>query len=88
MEVNTVTNEDYKRVKRSHSNPSENNRLAASFAPRANRSAASRVSRSQSTKTSCARDTRANVEKDMNDNPLEKIEMTVKMAKRSEVIKD
>jgi peptidyl-prolyl cis-trans isomerase B (cyclophilin B) len=30
----------------------------------------------------------ANVEKDMNDNPLEKIEMTVKMAKRSEVIKD
>ena len=33
-------------------------------------------------------DSIANVEKDMNDNPLEKIEMTVKMAKRSEVIKD
>lgn len=33
-------------------------------------------------------DSIVNVEKDMNDNPLEKIEMTVKMAKRSEVIKD
>ena len=33
-------------------------------------------------------DSIANVEKDMNDNPLEKIEMTVKMAQRSEVIKD
>jgi peptidyl-prolyl cis-trans isomerase B (cyclophilin B) len=33
-------------------------------------------------------DSIANIEKDMNDNPLEKIEMTVKMAKRSEVIKD
>ena len=33
-------------------------------------------------------DSIANVGKDMNDNPLEKIEMTVKMAKRSEVIKD
>ena len=28
----------------------------------------------------------AHVEKDMNDNPLEKIEMTVKMMKRSEVL--
>src|SRR6056300_360951 len=33
-------------------------------------------------------DSIANVEKDMNDNPLEKIEMTVKMVKRSEVLKD
>ena len=31
-------------------------------------------------------DSIANVEKDMNDNPLEKIEMTVKMMKRSEVL--
>ena len=31
-------------------------------------------------------DSIANVEKDMNDNPLEKIEMTVKMVKRSEVL--
>ena len=31
-------------------------------------------------------DSIANVEKDMNDNPLEKIEMTVKMVERSEVL--
>ena len=31
-------------------------------------------------------DSIVNVEKDMNDNPLEKIEMTVKMVKRSEVL--
>ena len=31
-------------------------------------------------------DSIANVEKDINDNPLEKIEMTVKMVKRSEVL--
>lgn len=31
-------------------------------------------------------DSIANVEKDMNDNPLEKIEMTVKMVKRSEAL--
>jgi peptidyl-prolyl cis-trans isomerase B (cyclophilin B) len=31
-------------------------------------------------------DSIANVEKDMNDNPLEKVEMTVKMMKRSEVL--
>ncbi|MFL2511236.1 MAG: peptidylprolyl isomerase [Candidatus Neomarinimicrobiota bacterium] len=33
-------------------------------------------------------DSIANVEKDMNDNPLEKIEMTVKMMKRSEVFEN
>jgi hypothetical protein len=33
-------------------------------------------------------DSIANVEKDMNDNPLEKIEMTVKMEKRSEVFEN
>jgi peptidyl-prolyl cis-trans isomerase B (cyclophilin B) len=33
-------------------------------------------------------DSIANVEKDMNDNPLEKIEMTVKMMKRSEVLEN
>ena len=33
-------------------------------------------------------DSIANVEKDMNDNPLEKIEMTVKMVKRSEVLEN
>tara|TARA_B100000902_G_scaffold1033_1_gene1356 strand:- start:294 stop:905 length:612 start_codon:yes stop_codon:yes gene_type:complete len=33
-------------------------------------------------------DSIANVEKDMNDNPLEKIEMTVKMVKRSEALEN
>lgn len=33
-------------------------------------------------------DSIANVEKDMNDNPLEKIEMTVRMVKRSEVLEN